>query len=95
MAADGTDSDGTGQPGFELPDDWPLPANSALPWRKHALEGIGRSKLQDHHTSEGTACLLQALAIHQRIGSPAARRVQQSLHDHHARQDSLTPLPER
>jgi tetratricopeptide (TPR) repeat protein len=56
-----------------------------------ALEGIGRSHLQDGHTSEGTACLRQALAIYQRIGSPAARRVQQTLHDHHARQDSLPP----
>jgi tetratricopeptide (TPR) repeat protein/transcriptional regulator with XRE-family HTH domain len=65
------------------------------PDEARALEGIGRSHLQDGHASEGTACLRQALAIYQRIGSPAARRVQQTLRDQHARQDSLTPAPER
>jgi tetratricopeptide (TPR) repeat protein len=60
-----------------------------------ALEGIGRSHLRDDHASEGTACLRQALAIYQRIGSPSARRVRQTLHDHGARQDSLTPAPEQ
>ena len=65
------------------------------PDEARALEGIGRSHLHDGHDSEGTACLRQALAIYQRIGSPAARRVQQTLHDHHARHDSLTPAPER
>jgi len=65
------------------------------PDEARALEGIGRSHLQDGHASEATACLRQALAIYQRIGSPAARRVQQTLLDHHARQDSLTPAPER
>ncbi len=65
------------------------------PDEARALEGIGRSHLQDGHASEGTACLRQALAIYQRIGSPAARRVQHTLRDQHARQDSLTPAPER
>ena len=65
------------------------------PDEARALEGIGRSHLQDGHASEGTACLRQALAIYQRIGSPAADRVQQTLRDQHARQDSLTPAPER
>jgi tetratricopeptide (TPR) repeat protein/transcriptional regulator with XRE-family HTH domain len=65
------------------------------PEEARALEGIGRSHLQVGHASQGTACLRQALAIYQRIGSPAARRVQQTLHDQHARQDSLTPAPER
>jgi tetratricopeptide (TPR) repeat protein/transcriptional regulator with XRE-family HTH domain len=65
------------------------------PDEARALEGIGRSHLQDNHASEGTACLRQALAIYQRIGSPAARRVQHTLRDQHARQDSLTPAPER
>ena len=49
------------------------------PDEARALEGIGRSHLQDKHVSEGTACLKQALAIYQRIGSPAARRVQDTL----------------
>jgi tetratricopeptide (TPR) repeat protein/transcriptional regulator with XRE-family HTH domain len=65
------------------------------PDEARALEGIGRSHLQDGHASKGTACLRQALAIYQRIGSPAARRVQHTLRDQHARQDSLTPAPER
>jgi hypothetical protein len=60
-----------------------------------ALQGTGRSHLQEGHASEGTACLRQALAIYQRIGSPAARGVQQTLHDHHTRQDSPTPAPEQ
>jgi tetratricopeptide (TPR) repeat protein len=65
------------------------------PDEARALEGIGRSHLQDGHASEGTACLRQALAIYQRIRSPAARRVQHTLRDHHARQASLTPAPKR
>jgi tetratricopeptide (TPR) repeat protein/transcriptional regulator with XRE-family HTH domain len=64
-----------------------------LPDEARALEGIGRSHLQDGHASEGTACLRQALAIYQRIGSPAVRRVQQTLLQ--LRQDNLTPAPKR
>ena len=60
-----------------------------------ALEGIGHCHLQDRHASEGTARLQQALAIYQRIGSPAAQRVQQTLLGHRAKEDSLTPAPER
>ena len=44
-----------------------------------ALEGIGHSHFCDGHASEGTAYLEQALAIHQRIGSAGARRVQETL----------------
>ena len=66
-----------------------------LPDEARALEGIGDSHLHDSHASQGTACLQQALAIYQRIGSPAARRVQQTLHDHRAKQDNPTPAPER
>jgi len=40
-----------------------------------ALEGTGRSHLQDACRDEGIAFLRQALAIYQRIGAPAARRV--------------------
>jgi hypothetical protein len=51
----------------------------APPEEARALEGIGRSHLRDGHASEGTACLQQALAIHQRIAASAARRVQEIL----------------
>jgi hypothetical protein len=44
-----------------------------------ALEGIGRSYLQNGATDEGAAHLRQALAIYQRIGAPGARRVQETL----------------
>jgi tetratricopeptide (TPR) repeat protein len=47
-----------------------------------ALEGIGHSHLRDGHTSEGTACLEQALTIYQRVAAPAARRVQETLRQH-------------
>jgi len=60
-----------------------------------ALEGTGRSHLHDGHAREGTACLEQALAIYQRIGALDARRVQETLTDHHAGRDSQTPAPKR
>ena len=44
-----------------------------------ALEGIGHSHLQDGNPSRAAAHLRQALAIYQRIGSPAARRVEDAL----------------
>ena len=44
-----------------------------------ALEGIGRCHLQDGNPGEGTANLRQALAIYQRIGTPDAQRVQETL----------------
>jgi tetratricopeptide (TPR) repeat protein len=58
-----------------------------------ALEGIGHSQLRDGHASEAAARLEQALAIYQRIAAPAARRVQETLHQF--RQDNLAPAPER
>jgi hypothetical protein len=57
------------------------------------LEGIGRSHLRDGHASEGTACLQQALAIHQRIAASAARRVQEILLQF--RPGNPAPAPER
>jgi molybdopterin/thiamine biosynthesis adenylyltransferase len=59
------------------------------PEQARALEGIGHSHLRDGHASEATASLEQALAIYQRIGSPAARRVQETLLQ--LRQDNLAP----
>src|SRR5206468_13042919 len=46
-----------------------------------ALEGIGRCHLQDGNSGEGAAKLQQAPAIYQRIGTPAAERVQQTLRE--------------
>jgi tetratricopeptide (TPR) repeat protein len=47
-----------------------------------ALEGIGHSHLYDGDRGEAAARLRQALAIYQRIGSPGARRVEETLHQH-------------
>ena len=60
-----------------------------------ALEGIGRSHLHDDDVGEGTAHLQQALTIYQRIGAPGAGRVQDTLRDHYAEKDNLTPAPEQ
>ena len=63
------------------------------PEEARALEGIGHSHLHDGHLGEGTAHLQQALAIYQRIAAPAARRVQETLHQ--ISQGNLAPAPER
>jgi tetratricopeptide (TPR) repeat protein/transcriptional regulator with XRE-family HTH domain len=55
---------------------------SAAPEEARALEGIGHSHLQEGNRAQAAAHLLQALTIYQRIGAPAARRVQQTLQDH-------------
>jgi hypothetical protein len=47
-----------------------------------ALEGIGHSHLQDGNHGEGIAHLKQALVIYRRIGTPGARRVQETLRQH-------------
>jgi tetratricopeptide (TPR) repeat protein/transcriptional regulator with XRE-family HTH domain len=44
-----------------------------------ALEGIGRSHLRDGNPTQAAAPLRDALAIYQRIGGPAARRVEETL----------------
>ena len=53
-----------------------------------ALEGIGQSHLQDGNPNQTIASLREALAIYQRIGSPGARRVRETLHQH-----GLQPVP--
>jgi tetratricopeptide (TPR) repeat protein/transcriptional regulator with XRE-family HTH domain len=58
---------------------------SAAPEEARALEGLGQSQLQDGDPGQAAAHLSQALTIYQRIGSVAARRVQQTLHDHDLR----------
>lgn len=52
------------------------------PEQARALEGIGRSHLCDGDPIQAAAPLRDALAIYQRIGSPAARRVQETLRQH-------------
>jgi tetratricopeptide (TPR) repeat protein/transcriptional regulator with XRE-family HTH domain len=47
-----------------------------------ALEGLGRSYIQKGDRAQAAAHLEQALAIYQRIGVPAAHRVQKTLEDH-------------
>jgi tetratricopeptide (TPR) repeat protein/transcriptional regulator with XRE-family HTH domain len=54
---------------------------SAAPEEAHALEGLGNSHLADGDPGRAAAHLRQALTIYQRIGAPAARRVQQTLDD--------------
>ena len=64
---------------------------SAAPEEARALEGIGRSHLREGNPDQAGAYLLQALTIYQRIGVPAARRVQQTLQNH--RLTSTTTRP--
>ena len=47
-----------------------------------ALEGIGRCLLRDDQRDEAATALRGALTTYQRIGSPAAARVQETLRDH-------------
>ena len=53
----------------------------APPEEARALAGIGMSLLP-HAPAEAAAHLRRALAIYQRIGSPAAEPVQDALHEH-------------
>jgi hypothetical protein len=61
------------------------------PEEARALEGIGNSHLHDGNQRQAAPYLRQALAIYQRIGVPAARRVQETLQGH--RPQSTTPDP--
>jgi tetratricopeptide (TPR) repeat protein/transcriptional regulator with XRE-family HTH domain len=65
---------------------------SAAPEEARALEGIGNSHLQEGNPGQAAAHLRQALTIYQRLGVPAARRVQQTLQNH--RLTSTTPRPQ-
>jgi tetratricopeptide (TPR) repeat protein len=55
---------------------------SAAPEEARALEGLGQTHLHDGNPGQAAAHLAQALTIYQRIGAPAARRVQQTLQNH-------------
>jgi len=50
------------------------------------------SHLQDGNPGQAAAHLQQALTIYQRLGAPAARRVQEALQTH--RLTSITPQPQ-
>jgi tetratricopeptide (TPR) repeat protein/transcriptional regulator with XRE-family HTH domain len=52
---------------------------SAAPEEARALEGIGNSHLREGNPGRAAVRLRQALSIYQRIGAPAARRVQETL----------------
>jgi len=59
-----------------------------------ALEGIGQCHLQDGNLAEGAAQLRQALAIYQRIGTPAAQRLQETLRQPGTGRPEAEALPE-
>ena len=54
---------------------------ATLPEEARALEGIGLCLLRDGQLTQASERLRHALEIYQRIGSPAADRLQQMLHD--------------
>ena len=64
----------------------------AAPEEARALEGLGHSHLQDGNTGQAAAHLRQALAIYQRIGAPAARRVQKTIQ--YRKLTTTTPEPQ-
>jgi tetratricopeptide (TPR) repeat protein/transcriptional regulator with XRE-family HTH domain len=61
---------------------------NAAPEEARALEGIGNSHLREGNTGHAAGHLRQALTIYQRIGAPAARRIQETL-----RNPSLAEAP--
>jgi tetratricopeptide (TPR) repeat protein/transcriptional regulator with XRE-family HTH domain len=65
----------------------------AAPEEARALEGLGHSHLQNGNPSQAAAHLQQALTIYQRIGAPAARRVQQTLQNHQLKSTLPEPQP--
>jgi tetratricopeptide (TPR) repeat protein/transcriptional regulator with XRE-family HTH domain len=66
---------------------------SAAPEEARALEGIGNSHLQEGNPGHAAAHLLQALTIYQRIGAPAARRVQETLRNPSLPESTERPDP--
>jgi tetratricopeptide (TPR) repeat protein/transcriptional regulator with XRE-family HTH domain len=55
---------------------------SAPPEEARALEGLGQGHLHDGNPGQAAAHLQQAFIIYQRIGAPAARRIQKTLQHH-------------
>ena len=66
---------------------------SAAPEEARALEGLGRASIQDGNHDKGLDCLRRALTIYQRIGAPAARRVQETLRDPSLPESTERPDP--
>ena len=58
-----------------------------------ALEGLSRAYLYDGNPGQAVPHLRHALDIYQRIGAHAARRVQQTLHDHELTATEAEPAP--
>jgi tetratricopeptide (TPR) repeat protein/transcriptional regulator with XRE-family HTH domain len=63
----------------------------AAPEEARALDGIGQAHIQDGNLSEGTACLRLALMIYQRMNSPSAERVQETLRQYALKPASPSP----
>jgi len=59
------------------------------PEEARALEGLGQAHLRDASPGQAVTHLREALTIYQRIGAPAAQRVQQTLQNHQLA--SITP----
>ena len=66
---------------------------SAAPEEARALEGLGLSHLQDGHPGQAAAPLRLALTIYQRIGAPAARRVEQTIQNRKLTSTAPPPQP--
>jgi hypothetical protein len=65
----------------------------AAPEEARRLEGIGHSYLRVGNPAQAAAPLRDALAIYQRIGSPAAQRVEEALRQHGLCPASAHPAP--
>jgi tetratricopeptide (TPR) repeat protein len=65
----------------------------AAPEEARALEGLGQAHLHDGNPGQAAAHLRQALAIYQRLGAPAAQRVQETLHSRRLASATQEPQP--
>jgi tetratricopeptide (TPR) repeat protein len=64
---------------------------SAAPEEARALEGLGQAHLHDGSPGQAAGPLREALTIYQRIGAPAARRVQEIIQNHELTSTNLEP----
>jgi hypothetical protein len=63
----------------------------AAPEEARALEGLGQAHLHDGSPGQAAGPLREALTIYQRIGAPAARRVQEIIQNHKLTSTNLEP----
>jgi tetratricopeptide (TPR) repeat protein len=63
----------------------------AAPEEARALEGLGQAHLHDGSADQAAGPLREALTIYQRIGAPAARRVQEIIQNHKLTSTNLEP----